>query len=127
MSAQLYVHLSWTTLDRRPMIGHSEARFLLRFIPAEAERHRCEVIATGIVSDHVHILIRVPHKFDLPCLVQGLKGASARLASMEAEISRTGLRWAKGYDARTVSPDRLRSVADYVKQQGVRHPGRVVV
>ena len=127
MSSQFYIHLSWTTLERRPIIGPSEAAFLRRFIPAEAQRHRCDVIAVGVVSDHVHVLIRSPNRLDLPRLLQGLKGTSARLASMDGTISQTGLRWAKGHDARTVSPERLGAVADYVKQQGARHPRRAVV
>ncbi|UCD23419.1 MAG: IS200/IS605 family transposase [Gemmatimonadota bacterium] len=123
MSAQLYVHLSWTTVQRRPMIGHSETRFLSRFLPAEAQRHNCDVIATGIVPDHVHVLIRIPRKLDLPRLLQGLKGASARLINQSDELSKTGIRWASGYDARTVSPGHLKRVADYVKGQTERHQG----
>ena len=105
------------------MINPREARFLHRFLPWEANRHGCETIATGLVSDHVHMVLRMPSQFDLPRLVQGLKGASSRLANLE---SLTGLRWAKGYEAKTVSPSGLEAVVRYVRSQVQRHPDRTV-
>ena len=123
MPAQLFVHLVWTTFERRPMIGTSEARFLERFLPGEAERHGCHTIAVGIVCDHVHLVLRLPSRFDLPRLTQGLKGASARLASLD---SLTGLRWAKGYEAKTVSPGSLERVLEYVRGQAEHHADRAI-
>src|SRR6266550_3033488 len=36
---RLYVHLTWTTLQRQPLINHGVADFLRRFLPREAKRH----------------------------------------------------------------------------------------
>ena len=115
---QLFVHLIWTTVDRLPMLTPSVCQFLGRFLPAEALRHGCETIALGMVLDHVHIVVRIPPRIDLPRLVQGLKGASSRLAATQTV---TGLRWAKGYEAKTVSPGALSRVVDYVKHQPEHH------
>jgi REP element-mobilizing transposase RayT len=123
MPNQLFLHLTWTTLDRHPMIGSHEARVLDRYLPAEALRHRCNTIAVGIVADHVHIVLRLPSRFDLPRLVQGLKGASSHLVNLD---SVAGLRWAKGYEARTVSPASLRHLVRYVRSQGKHHPSRAI-
>ena len=38
MPTILFVHLTWATFRRMPMVGPSEARFLGRFLPAEAQR-----------------------------------------------------------------------------------------
>jgi REP element-mobilizing transposase RayT len=105
------------------MIGSREARVLGRFLPAEALRHGCDTIALGIVADHVHIVLRLPSRLDLPRLVQGLKGASSRLVNLD---SVAGLRWAKGYEANTVSPSGLNNLVLYVKSQSRRHPGRAI-
>jgi len=126
MPVVLFVHLTWTTFRRMPMIGATEARFLGRFLPAEARRHRTTIIAVGLVRDHVHVLLRLPGRFDLPRLVQGLKGASARLANADQRISRGGLRWANGYHVRSVSPRNLPAAVDYVHRQGDRHPDRAI-
>ena len=126
MPVTLFVHLTWTTFRRMPMIGATEARFLDRFLPAEARRHGAAVIAHGLVRDHVHLLFRLPGRFDLPRLVQGLKGGSARLANADLQISRGGLRWASGYHVHSVSPRSLPAAVDYVRGQADRHPDRVI-
>ena len=109
-----------------PMIGVSEAAFLKRFLPAEAQRHDATMIGLGMVCDHVHVLLRLPGRFDVPRLMQGLKGASARLANQHPNNSRSGLRWAAGYSAYSVGPRNLKAVADYVRNQAARHPDRAI-
>jgi REP element-mobilizing transposase RayT len=126
MPALLFIHLTWTTYRRMPMIGSSEAAFLSRFLPAEAQRHGAKVIAAGLVQDHVHLVLQLPAHFDLPRIVQGLKGASAHLANKKAEVSKAGLRWAPGYVASSVGRRELGKVIEYVRQQAGRHPDRVI-
>ena len=126
MPVNLFIHLTWTTYRRMPMIGVSEAAFLKRFLPAEAQRHGARVIVLGLVQDHLHMVLRLPAAYDLPRLVQGFKGASARLANRDVAISRAGLRWAEGYDARSVGPRQLADVIAYVKRQATRHPDRAL-
>jgi REP element-mobilizing transposase RayT len=121
MPVVILVHLSWTTYRRMPMIGHTEARFLQRFLPAEAQRHGAQVLAMGIVGDHVHLILRLPSSYDVPRMVQGLKGASARLVNRDPR-SRVGLRWASGYHATSLSPRRLARAIAYVRGQAERHP-----
>ena len=126
MPLQLFLHVSWTTLDRHPMIGPRERAFLREFLPAEATRQGAGVLALGMVSDHVHMVLRLPGAFDLPRLVQGLKGASSRLASKDSSKSLTGLRWARGYHAASVSPHALARAIAYVRAQAQRHPDRAI-
>jgi REP element-mobilizing transposase RayT len=92
------------------MITAQVASFLRRFLPAEAARHGCEVVALGVVPDHVHMILRIPPRVDLPRMVQGLKGASSRLGNLESTV---GLRW--------VSPSGLPRVIAYVRNQAQRH------
>ena len=125
MACTIILHISWTTFERRPMIGPSEAAFLDRFLPAETKRHGGAVLAKGLVADHVHLIVRTDVRFDIPRLMQGLKGASARVANRDGH-SRTGLRWARGYDARSVSPSDLTNTVAYVTNQCRRHPDRVI-
>jgi REP element-mobilizing transposase RayT len=126
MTLHLFVHVSWTTHERSPMITPAAAGFLRRFLPAEARRHRTGVVAMGMVSDHVHLLLRVQEAFHLPRLVQGFKGASSRLLNADPTLAPMGLRWARGYDARSVAPGAVRRVAAYVRGQVMRHPERAI-
>src|SRR5207249_3649343 len=101
MPVRVYVHLTWTTLQRQPLIN-AVAGFLRRFLPKEAQRHGARVLEAGIVADHVHLVLQLLPVINIPRLVQGLKGASARL------VNRDGL-----------TP---RTVIEYVGRQSQRHP-----
>ena len=121
MPVRIYAHLSWTTFARLPLIDERVAEFLCRFLLEEARRHGARAIEIGVVRDHVHILLELPAAFDVPRMVQGLKGASARLANRDGFAGHNPLRWAAGYDLRSVGVKQLRDVAEYVRGQEGRH------
>jgi len=126
MPVRLYAHLTWTTLQRQPLVNSGAAAFLRRFLPREAQRHDARVLEVGIVADHVHLVLQLPPILNVPRLVQGLKGASARLANRDGLMPRAPLRWAEGYDLRSVGVRQLSTVITYVGNQAIRHPTLVV-
>ena len=88
---------------------------------AEAKRHGARVIEIGVVPDHVHLLLELPPAYDVPRLVQGLKGASARLANRDGHARHESLRWDAGYDLRSVGLKQLPQVASYIRHQELKH------
>jgi len=125
MPFKLYVLITWTTRNRLDLVDRAGARFLERFLPPVAARNGAEVLATGIVADHVHVLVRLGPVVDVPRLVQGLKGASARVANRD-HVTQRRLRWANGYDLRSVSPGGLNAARAYLENQSKHHPDRVL-
>ena len=126
MPAKLYAHLSWATAGRLSMIDARTEGFLGRFLPVEARRHGACILALGMVADHVHLVLHLPVVSNIPRLVQGLKGASARLINQSRGTGRPSLKWASGYDLRSVSPSQLDRVIAYVRQQAERHRRRAI-
>ena len=122
MPCTIYAHLTWATHQRAEIINSSAEDFLRRFLPAVARRHSAEVLAVGMVRDHIHLLLVLPSVNDIPRLVQGLKGASARIANRDRIVDGGKLRWGSGYDLRSVSPTDLVRVMRYVEGQPNRHP-----
>ena len=119
---QLYFHLVWTTLDRRPMIDEPTGEFLDEFFKKTAARQESEVVGLAILKTHVHMLVRTPARIDLPRLVQFFKGGSSYAASrLPGNV--LGLRWAKEYSATTVSPRQLKEAMRYLESQDRHHPG----
>jgi putative transposase len=106
------------------MIDAQAEGFLGRFLPVEARRHGACILALGMVADHVHLVLRLSVVSNIPRLVQGFKGASARLINHSRGTGRPSLKWASGYDLRSVSPSQLDRVIAYVRQQAERHPRR---
>jgi len=121
---RIYAHLTWTTFARLPLIDASIAAFLEKFLGAECERQGTRMLAVGIVRDHVHLLIELPAAYNVPRLVQGLKGASARIANRDHIARHESLRWAQGYDLRSVGQRQLTTVEAYVRNQPAHHKGR---
>ena len=126
MGTRLYAHLTWTTLNRVPSITASVRDFLDRFLRQEAGRHGARPLAVGMVSDHVHMIVELPQMFDLPTLVQGLKGASARIANRDGHVGSRRLQWTPGYDARSVGVGQLSAAVRYVECQSRKHPDRAI-
>jgi putative transposase len=122
MPVRIYAHLSWTTFARLPLITPQVSDFARRFLLGEAKRHRARVIELGIVRDHVHLLLELPPSFDVPRLVQGLKGASARIANRDEVAHHESLQWAQGYDLRSIGVRQLPAAVAYVREQSGRHP-----
>jgi REP element-mobilizing transposase RayT len=119
MPFRLFVLLTWTTRGRAEPIDDGVAEFLHRFLPPMAARFGAQVLEAATPKDHVHLVLALPPRLDVPRLVQGLKGASARIANRD-RVSRTQLRWAHGYDLQSVSPNALPRVQAYLAQQDNR-------
>ncbi|MGH7701661.1 MAG: IS200/IS605 family transposase [Gemmatimonadales bacterium] len=127
MRHRLLVHLTWTTRERQPRIDAGVARFLARFLPAVARQERAEVLALGLVTTHVHLLLRLHPATVISRLVQRLKGGSAVLATRENHTAPgRPLRWAKGYNIESVSWRAAGVVASYIRDQAVRHPDQAI-
>ncbi|MBI1966352.1 MAG: IS200/IS605 family transposase [Gemmatimonadetes bacterium] len=119
---QLFVHLAWTTRDRRPMIDAATRAFLEAYFRRVAVGERVELLALAILQTHVHLLVKIAARVDLPRLVQLMKGGSSYSASRLPENT-LGLRWAREYSATTVGPKQIDTVVRYLERQKEHHPG----
>jgi REP element-mobilizing transposase RayT len=98
---RLFFHITWSTIDRRPMIDASTAAFLDEFFRRAAIRERARIVRLAILSTHVHVIVQTPPRFDLGHLVQVLKGGSSYAVNRLPGNVR-GLRWTREYSATTV-------------------------
>ena len=127
MFHRLYYHIVWTTRDRRSDISRDIAEFLERVLRSIAEQERAQVLELGMVTTHLHLLVRAHPMTSIPRLLQRLKGASAALAGRELNLpTDRQLRWAAGCTIQSVSPGQLENVARYVRNQPERHPHDVI-
>jgi REP element-mobilizing transposase RayT len=120
---RFYAHVVWTTQGREPRIDADLARFLCRFVRPIAGQERARILELGMVSTHVHALVRLHLMTDVVRLVQRLKGSSAAVANRERRLPPgRELRWAKGYSLQSVSPRAVPLVREYLRAQPKRHP-----
>ncbi len=107
------------------MIDPPTRDFLDEYFRRMAAREHADLVALAILRTHVHMLIRVVPRIDLPRLVQFFKGGSS-YAGSRLPGNVLGLRWAPEYSATTVGPKQLAEVVRYVERQEKHHPGESV-
>jgi putative transposase len=127
MRHRLYYHVVWTTRGRLPLLNAELAAFLGGYLRNIARQERAHVLEMGIVTTHLHLLVRTDPQTNLSRLVQRFKGGSAHQANVERlGAGADGLRWAKGYTLETVSPRALHAVRQYLRAQPERHSQDVI-
>ncbi len=123
MRHRIYLHIVWTTLGRDPLIDHPRATFLRRHLRNVARIEQALVLRVGIVSTHLHLVVRTHPSCVLSRLLQRWKGGSAMLCRRDQiGDSARPLRWAKGCSVTSVSPQTLPAVLGYVQNQPAHHP-----
>jgi REP element-mobilizing transposase RayT len=123
---RLYVHLVWTTRERKPLIDSELAPFLCRFLRAMARKERAYILEIGMVRTHLHVLARLHPTVPISTLVKRLKGASSAVAAQEGLGGLGRLYWAKGYSVDSVSARALPSVRAYLRGQAIHHPHEAI-
>lgn len=122
---RIYLHLTWSTLNRQPMIDQATQTFLDQFFRRIAIQERAAIIALAFLRTHVHLLVRLAPRFDVPRLVQLCKGGSSYAASRQRD-NVLGLRWNREYSVTSVSPAGVPKAIAYIQSQDQRHPTEAI-
>ncbi|HVX89149.1 MAG TPA: IS200/IS605 family transposase [Gemmatimonadales bacterium] len=123
MRHRIFFHLVWTTRVRAPLIDLEGARFLCRTLRPIASRHRAAVLEIGLVSTHIHLLVRAHPLADVVKMIGQMKGVTSRVAKRDCIAPIT---WADGYDIESVSPGDEQKVRHYLRAQPFRHPSEAI-
>ena len=128
MVHRLYLHLVWVTRERAPLLDADRAACVERLIRVVAQQEGSTVLGVGMVSTHLHILLRVHPRFDSGRFVQRVKSIGALVSRRDGlGDPAKPLRWAKGYSMTTVGPRSVPAVLGYLRDQPVHHPLEVIV
>jgi REP element-mobilizing transposase RayT len=122
---RIYFHLTWSTLGRRPMIHAPTRTFLHEYFRKIATQERTTIVSLGFLQTHAHLLVRTGPRYDLPRLVQLLKGGSSYAASRQPG-NVLGLRWNREYCVTSVSPKLVPQAMAYIESQDGRHPSEAI-
>lgn len=117
----IYVHLVFSTKERRPFLRDASTRISLHAYLGGASRHlECPPVLVGGVEDHVHILARLARTITQAEWVKELKRASNLwLKSQGREYD--DFQWQGGYAAFSVSRSNLEQVEAYIVSQEEHH------
>jgi putative transposase len=116
----IFVHLTWCTWDRLPLLNGEFAHDIHRVIGAEAAAIGAKIVAIGGIEDPIHVLTSLPATISVAELVKRLKGSSAHLATHQL-VPDEFFRWQAGYGAVSVSPRHLDQISAYIANQREHH------
>ena len=112
--------LTWNTKYRYKMLA-KESHFVAceAILERIARRRGWRLLAVSVMPTTVHVVVVGPHTLSASDYVFFLKGASAKeLCDFEPRFRLRypqGHFWARGYDAKPVSPVEMETVINYVR------------
>ncbi len=119
--AQIYLHVVFSTKERRPFLADPVLRDEMhRILGAECNNHECPVLCVGGVADHVHFLCRLGRAVAISELVKEVKRESTLWAKRKWENLRD-FHWQSGYGAFSISPAHVDAVCEYIANQEEHH------
>ena len=117
--AQIYLHIVYSTKDRRPYLADPTVREEAhRYLGGACNNLGCPVIQVGGVADHVHLLCRLGRTISVADFLRELKRESSKWAKSKTDPE---FHWQNGYGAFSVGPRELDSVRNYVVHQEEHH------
>jgi putative transposase len=117
----IYIHLVFSTKDRRPFLRDPKIRETLHaYLGEVSKRLNCPPIVIGGVQDHVHTLARFGRTIMHAEWVKELKRVSNQWLK-EQGVGLLGFEWQRGYADFSVSPSNLEKVRDYIVRQEEHH------
>jgi REP element-mobilizing transposase RayT len=117
----VYIHLVFSTKDRRPLLRDRAVRTALHeYLGGISKKMECPPLIIGGVEDHVHLLARFCRTVTQAEWVKELKRVSHHwLAEQGPDFADFG--WQSGYADFSVSQSNLEAVKEYIASQGEHH------
>ena len=112
-----YVHVIYSTKDRRNLIPAEFEKRLYSFVAGVAVGHEIPLLAAGSMANHTHLLFMLPATMSLASAINLFKANSSRF------LHESGLvfQWQNGYGAFSVSTSQLDRVTTYIHNQPEHH------
>jgi putative transposase len=109
--AKVYIHVVFSTKDRRPAVGDEWRDALFGVLGAAANNIGCQSLLMGGVADHVHMLFQLSRTLSLSDAVGRIKSHSSWWVNQN-HTSTAMFHWQNGYAAFSVSQSSIAAVRE---------------
>ncbi|MCK6614089.1 MAG: IS200/IS605 family transposase [Ignavibacteriaceae bacterium] len=117
---QLYIHIIFATKTRMGVISPQWKEDLYKYISGIIKNRKQKLYIINGMSDHIHILVSMSPDLSVSDLVRDVKAVSSKYIN-ENKLVAGRFEWQRGFGAFSVSPSKLESVIDYIKDQEEHH------
>ena len=117
---RIMCHIVFGTKARENSINPEHKQELYNYIAGIIKKKGCYVDCINGIEDHVHMLIDLNPTQALADMMEVVKSGSSNWLKRNPDFIRFK-GWGSGYYAVSVSPDRVKSCRDYIKNQEKHH------
>ena len=119
--AQIYLHLVFSTKDRRQFLQDSDIRNEMQhYLGGICNGLDCPILRVGGVADHAHLLCRLGRSIAIADLIRELKRESSKWIKTKSP-SLADFHWQNGYGAFSISPGHVEQLIAYIVNQEEHH------
>jgi putative transposase len=119
----VWLHLTWATLERRPLLIGPTAAKLSAYLAEYAAQKGIYMKINYVNPEHVHGLVDLPTHLCIEEMMHLLKGASSHWIN-EGGLVPGKFGWGRGYGVFSVSHSGVGDVARYIAAQENHHRRR---
>lgn len=117
---KILAHIVFSTKHRADLIAPEIENELYKYIHGIVKNNNARLIIAGGTANHVHLLISLPKKIDVPELIGDIKRDSSEW--IKKQNARFGnFYWQRGYGAFSVGQSQVETVAGYIRNQKEHH------
>jgi putative transposase len=117
---KVYIHVVWSTKNRKPFLGYQVRPHLQQHILEYAQIKGISIISIGVQKEHVHVLVSIRSDQNIDDVVKLLKGESSHWINSE-NLIKPKFSWQRGYGAFSLSPSHVEAVRGYINNQDEHH------
>ena len=115
-----YLHITFSTKYRVPMIDEAIEEELFKYIGGICKKLDCNPVKVGGYRDHVHILCVLSRKIALMKLLEEIKSHSSKWIKTKGDKYKN-FYWQRGYGSFSVNPAEIDVVIRYIENQAEHH------
>lgn len=117
---KILVHVVFSTKNRVDLIAPEIESDLFGYIHGIIENNDSKLIIANGTANHVHLLLSLGKKTDIPVLVGDIKRSSSSWIKKQ-NLSYNNFYWQKGYGAFSIGQSQVGTITNYIKNQKVHH------
>lgn len=116
----MLVHIIFSTKNRADLIVPEIENDLFGYLHGIVENNGAKLIIANGTANHIHLLVSLPKKSDLPELIGDIKrGSSSWIKKQSTRFD--DFYWQKGYGAFSIGQSQVEVLTNYIKRQKAHH------
>jgi putative transposase len=117
---KILAHIVFSTKNRADLIVPGIENDLFGYMHGIVENNSAKLIVAGGTANHVHLLVSLPKKIDVPVLIGDIKRDSSSWIKKQ-DVRFDNFYWQKGYGAFSIGQSQVAVLINYIKGQKTHH------